>query len=284
MKPGRCRLKLAVLVNRTLEGLKWVGALLDDQFEYSWLRTSVIAVSSWLGEDRKDAAMVNREFLGWLFARAQPDRPFFAFLNYFDAHYPYRLPARRIHRFGTAPTDAHESQLIDDWFLLDKTRLTPRDKAIAVNAYDDCVAWIDEQLGRLVDELEQRGLLANTWVIIASDHGESFGEHRGIYCHGASLYQTELHVPLLILPPQSRPSRSSVGETVSLRDLATTIVDLVGERSQSPFPGESLRDFWTNRRVQRQPAAVGRSPKWYRTKFSIPIEQNCLSPHGRWAR
>ena len=113
-----------------------------------------------------------------------------------------------------------------------------------MNAYDDCVAWIDEQLGRLVDELGHRGLLASTWVIIASDHGESFGEHRGVYCHGASLYQTELHVPLLILPPASRPLQSSVNETVSLRDLAATIVDLSGDRSKSHFPGTSLTRFW----------------------------------------
>ena len=51
--------------------------------------------------DRKEAAVVNREFLDWLSRRRQPDRPFFAFLNYFDAHYPYQLPDAAIHRFGS---------------------------------------------------------------------------------------------------------------------------------------------------------------------------------------
>ena len=44
-------------------------------------------------------------------------------------------------------------------------------------------------------------MLDRTWLIIASDHGESFGEHAGVFCHGTSLYQTELHVPLVIVPP-----------------------------------------------------------------------------------
>ena len=70
-----------------------------------------------------------------------------------------------------------------------------------VDAYDDCIADLDEQLGMLLDELERRRILQETWLIITSDHGESFGEHTGVFCHGTSLYQTELHVPLLIVPP-----------------------------------------------------------------------------------
>ena len=75
------------------------------------------------------------------------------------------------------------------------------------DSYDDCVAHLDEYLGRLIDELDRRGVLERTWVIIAGDHGESFGEHPGIFVHGMSLYQTEVHVPLLIVPPRSGPRR-----------------------------------------------------------------------------
>ena len=45
-------------------------------------------------------------------------------------------------------------------------------------------------------------------MIITSDHGESFGEHAGVFCHGTSLYQTELHVPLLIIPPGGQPDEA----------------------------------------------------------------------------
>ena len=145
--------------------------------------------------------MVNRELLDWLSRRARPERPFFAFLNYFDAHYPYQLPPGRLHRFGVEPTDNYQRILIQHWWELDKTTLSPEGVAFAADAYDDCIADLDEQLGKLVDELDRRGVLERTWLIITSDHGESFGEHAGVFCHGTSLYETELHVPLLIIPP-----------------------------------------------------------------------------------
>ena len=194
--------------------------------------------------DRKGAAEVNRELLGWLSNRTQPERPFFAFLNYFDAHYPYQLPPGRLHRFGVEPTDNYQRILIQHWWDLDKTTLSPDGIAFATDAYDDCIADLDEQLGKLVDELDQRGILEKTWLIIASDHGESFGEHPGIFIHGGSLYDTELHVPLLMIPPGSNASKQTVNEPVSLRDLAATIVEMTGPGSSSPFPGDSLTRFW----------------------------------------
>ncbi len=139
-----------------------------------------------LDGDRKGAAEVNREFLQWLTIRPQQHRPFFAFLNYNDAHYPYQLPPERVHRFGVEPGDRHERLLIQDWGLLDKTAVSPQGVAYAAAAYDDCIADLDERIGMLVDELGRRGMLEQTWLVIVSDHGKSFGEHSGYFCHGVS--------------------------------------------------------------------------------------------------
>src|SRR5262249_19270471 len=125
------------------------------------------------------------------------------------------------------------------WWELDKALLTPQDVSFVADAYDDCIADLDEQLGKLLDELGRRGILDRTWLIVTSDHGESFGEHAGVFCHGTSLYQTELHVPLLIVPPGGGVAKA-VAETVSLRDLAATIADLAGLSAGSPFPARSL--------------------------------------------
>ena len=95
----------------------------------------------------------------------------------------------------------------------------------------------------MFDELERRGVLDRTLVIITSDHGEGLGEH-GLFLHGESLYRTEIRVPLLILTPSHRPSGAVVRETVSLRDLPATIVDLIGLGNGSPFPGQSLARLW----------------------------------------
>ena len=84
------------------------------------------------------------------------------------------------------------------------------------------------------------------WSIITSDHGEGLGEH-DLFMHGESLYRTEIRVPLLILLPSRRPSGAVVRQTVSLRDLPATIVDLIGLGDGSPFPGRSLARLWADR-------------------------------------
>ena len=199
---------------------------------------------------RKDAATINRAFLAWLTDRPQPDRPFFAFLNIFDAHYPYKLPNGAPHRFltYTATTDEYRA-VYEFWDVLDKSKLPRSVIKLAHDSYDDCLLYIDAQLGILLDGLQRRGELEKTLIIVTSDHGEGLGEH-GLFDHGESLYRTEIQVPLLIVPPSGLQSSVVVKETVSLRDLPATIVDLVGRRNGSPFPGGSLTRFWVDSRSE----------------------------------
>jgi len=246
--PRLTAFKLAALVDRSVGGLQALEQFLEDRLDCELLRPAVQHLWWLVNADRKAAAVVNREFLDWLSRRPRPDRPFLAFLNYYDAHYPYQLPELSTRRFGVAPRDQHEADLIQDWWPRDKRGLSAREIDFVRDSYDDCVANLDEQLGLLLDELGRRGVRDRTWVIIASDHGESFGEHAGVFCHGTSLYQTELHVPLVILPPGGKPSGRVIKERVSLRDLAATIVDLVGIDAGSPFPGASLARFWDGSR------------------------------------
>src|SRR3979411_2606482 len=107
--------------------------------------------------------------------------------------------------------------MLMDYWDLDKTKLGARDVALARDSYDDCIAYLDRQVGSLLDELDRRGVLRDTLVIITSDHGEEFGEH-GVFNHGYSLYLAEIHVPLVILSAAAPASRS-VAQPVSLRDL-----------------------------------------------------------------
>ena len=78
----------------------------------------------------------------------------------------------------------------------------PQANAVRLDGYESSIAYLDEQIGRLFDELRSRGLLENTLVIVTSDHGEHFQE-RGFSGHGMSVYRREIHVPLLIFPPRS---------------------------------------------------------------------------------
>jgi arylsulfatase A-like enzyme len=249
--PGLTALKMAALIDRPVDGLLAVERLVEDQIGVDFLRGPIDQVWHLFKGDRKEAGVVNREFLAWLGKRQNVNRPFFAFLNFYDAHSPYQLRAEAIHRFSAPPRNNREADLLKDWMAI--SRLLPSERQIALirDAYDDCVADLDEQLGRLVDELERRGDLARTWLIITSDHGESFGEHPGVYRHGTSLYETELHVPLIIVPPGGVQSPKLVTETVSLRDLPATIVELVALSDDSPFPGSSLAKLWEKPAAER---------------------------------
>jgi arylsulfatase A-like enzyme len=253
--PRLTALKTTTLVSWPLAGIHNTIAFLQSRLDSDLFQHALQAVWRLLEDDRKDAAVLNRELLNWLDHRRQPDRPFFAFLNYFDAHYPYELPTPGIRRFTTEPADSSTARLMKDWLGLIERGPSDAQIASVRDSYDDCVAHLDEYMGRLLDELERRRVLERTWVIIAGDHGESFGEHPGIFCHGMSLYQTEVHVPLLIVPPKSGPSPARIAEVVSLRDLPHTVVDVLGLGVGSPFPGQSLARFWKGAQADQSAAS-----------------------------
>jgi arylsulfatase A-like enzyme len=205
---------------------------------------------------RKDAESINRAFLDWLSRRPEQTRPFFVFLNYLDAHAPYKLPEGAQHRFGHKPRSREEIRVIHDgWDSIDKLTLPRYYQTMARDAYDSCLAYLDEQLGVLFDELQRRALLDDTLVVITSDHGEGLGEH-DLFDHGESLYSTELDVSLLILLPRKGRTARVVRQVVSLRDLPATIVDLVGQGAGSPFPGHSLADVWRDSHDTRSAVSV----------------------------
>ena len=85
--------KAASLVDRTVDGIRAMERFLEDRLDIDVLRVPVERLFQLVNADRKEAAGVNREFLDWLARRRQPERPFFAFLNYYDAHSPYDLPS-----------------------------------------------------------------------------------------------------------------------------------------------------------------------------------------------
>lgn len=194
-------------------------------------------VNNWNYLARKNASQVNAEFLRGLDQLGS--RPFFAFLNYFDAHAPYYPPQPFDGMFG--PTTPRDAPLSEKWI---HTRDIPLEVLQAeINAYDGTIAYIDHAVGALMDELERRGVLENTVVIITSDHGEEFGEH-DVFSHGQSLYLSALHVPLLIQFPGRVPAGRRVKAAVSLRDVAATVMDLTHLENKATFPGESLARYW----------------------------------------
>ena len=221
--------------------------------------------SRWYGNDfefedfdrRRTAAEITDDLLGWI--RSDRERPFFAFVNYFDAHDPYIAPDTLLTLMEGLP---RRSALPVN--TLEQDRLVPAPPQQvertrrAVGRYEAALRYLDSHVGHLLEELEADGVLDNTVVIITSDHGEEFGEH-GLWWHAHSLYLPALHVPLVISWPRGVPADVRVGREVTLQDVAATVLDLTSRRGLSPMasqsgrsepstgqpiPGHSLARFW----------------------------------------
>jgi arylsulfatase A-like enzyme len=195
-------------------------------------------------EHAKRGAEVDRALLDWLSWQQGRRRPFFAFLNYNDAHTPYEVPDRATPGFGLRPATCHDRLTLRRWTALDKAKLVYEEVRMAADVYDDCVSYLDRRLGGLLDELDRRGVLDDTLVIVTADHGEHLGDHL-LFFHGCSLYRQVVQVPLVIVDPNGPTAGRGVAEPVSLRDVPATIADLLGLGRDAPFPGRSLARFWS---------------------------------------
>ena len=115
--------------------------------------------------------------------------------------------------------------------------LSAEDQAFIIAAYDEEIAYTDQQLGVLRDGLADRGLLEDGLVIFTADHGEELFEHGG-FEHGHALWQELLHVPLILWGAGVNPGRDAT--PVSLVDIAPTVLDWLDLVSPVPFDGLSL--------------------------------------------
>ncbi len=112
--------------------------------------------------------------------------------------------------------------------------------------YDEEILSLDAAVADLLLELEERGVLDNAWVVITADHGEGFGEH-GESGHGLTVYNEEVHIPLLVHPPRGERLAASP-DAVSLIDVTTTLSLLAGSKPLGA--GRDLRNTAAESTVQ----------------------------------
>ncbi|MCS5634909.1 MAG: sulfatase [Myxococcota bacterium] len=105
--------------------------------------------------------------------------------------------------------------------------------------YDSALHWVDQNVGLLIDTLAAEGILDNTVIVIASDHGEAFFEHGG-EGHARNLYWEVQNVPLIIAPPLVIEGGVVVEEPVANIDVWPTVLDLLGLPELADAEGRSL--------------------------------------------
>lgn len=223
------------------------GHVLD---AWRWpLSASFLPVSAllrpWRGED-KGAGVITPAARRWL-DQSPADRPFFLVVNLMEAHDPYHEVAKEhVGRFTTRPDAVGRSRAYSRALLAPggAPRPDPEARQPLVDLYDAGIYADDEVLGALLDELDARGLLDSTLVIVTADHGEAFGEG-GRWGHHVTPDEEVLRVPLALRLPGAIPAGVRVSAPVSVVDLTPTLLDLLPEGLVAAMDGLDGRSLMT---------------------------------------
>ena len=204
----------------------------------------------WLDPDF-GAALTNQLVADWVDRKLEGGRPLFVFVNYMEAHAPYRVPKpfRRMFLTDEQVDRSYDLRRVyQDLVLTMHQRfnidgpesLRPSDRQVLKGQYQAAVRYLDHRVGEAVGIFEQRGLLDNTLVIVTSDHGEYLDTH-GMWAHTFLAYNDLIHVPLLIREPRRQQGRR-VNTPVLLSDLYPTVLQTVLGTSE-PGPGYGARNL-----------------------------------------
>lgn len=184
---------------------------LDDMFGFNqgfdnFNDDNISTIATEMGSFNIIAEEITDRAINWI--KKNSGNKFFTFIHYYDPHSPYSPPEPYDEKYNDFP-------------------------------YDGEIAYVDNELGRLFDELNKDDILKNTLVIITSDHGEAFGEHNE-YEHGIFIYKPTLHIPLIFWAPGLIPGGKKHNGLVSLIDIVPTIIEILNIKVKHKFDGRSL--------------------------------------------
>ncbi len=247
------------------------------------------------GENTVPGETVNQAAVAWLRQR-RSDKPLLLYLHYMDVHGPYdaapqfldplldeveKIPPSQRHRLTRAEFRRINAYLrkppkwARDRSRYDRLKMY---REYWVARYEAGVAEFDHYLAQLRDELRSLGIWDDAYIILTSDHGEALCEH-GFWEHGYSLYQTDLHVPLILRWPGVLPAGRRVAATVSLLDLMPTLMEQmrIALAGSANIQGRSVIDVLSGIAADRGPVFAGSVKTWPRT----PIRHEAVVS-GAW--
>lgn len=178
------------------------------------------------------------------------DKPFFLVANFFDPHHPFEAPPEYLARYDpgtlpppvTAPDElatkppvyAEASKRSYAGHAKGYAEYTPAELLEAKAAYYAMVSFVDDEVGRILDVLDEQGLAGDTIVVFTSDHGELLGDHQ-LMLKGPMMFDCSVRVPLLVRWPGVIEPGSRFDELVQWIDLAPTFLEAAG---LPPMPGQ----------------------------------------------
>jgi arylsulfatase A-like enzyme len=230
--------------------------------------------------------------LSWLedWREAPDDRPFFIFLHLFDIHDDYVPPPPFDTLFDPDYDGPIDGRRVASPNGPVHPGMAPRDLEHLVALYDGEIAWVDSQVGRVLDWLDGAGLTEDTLVLLTSDHGEEFFEHGG-KLHRRTLERESIHVPLIVRYPGVVPAGRVASAPASIADIPSTVYALLDLPAPQGLSGVDLSAAW--RRDEELPERdlvselvlfePGRPPTW-RVGLHRSGEQLTLEHEGAGLR
>ncbi len=217
----------------------------------------------------RDTRRTTRRAIEWLDAHGRRKQPFFMLLHYNNMHHPYAAPHPYTYRYVSRQAPGVDWRRIrrisaePHVYMNGQMDVTPQDFEVLKALYDAEIHYVDKELGQLFAHMRKLGILDQTLLIILSPHGDSFGEH-GQTAHGGRLYETLVHVPLIVRCPGTAPAGLSVRSLVQVTDILPTVLELVGRgtddlmlqgHSLLPIePDRTYREYVIAERGERDPS------------------------------
>lgn len=167
------------------------------------------------------------------------EKPLFLWVHFMEPHSPYVPPRSYREQFLDEPLSDSEMWRINDKVNTNEADATDREVSIISDLYDASIREVDDQIGRLVEGLRERGYWEDAMAILCGDHGEEFREH-GELAHGGRPYDELVRVPLIVR--RGDESISFPEGVTSTIDIAPTLLDSTVEDATVPrrFHGLSL--------------------------------------------
>jgi choline-sulfatase len=202
--------------------------------------------SVWLNSAGKPFGAVDQDMAGTWFAQQAADylkqardRPFFLMVSFYEPHSPFHFPVEFAGRHRAAEFQAPGSNAEEAWQVPEVFRsLSVEEKQGILAAYYTSAEFLDRNVGRVLDALEESGQSTNTLVIFIGDHGYSLGQHGRFEKHCG--YDPAIRAPLIIRYPPQIKARQSCPALVELIDLFPTILDYTRVKVPANVQGQSL--------------------------------------------